>query len=241
MNNYLNNGIMNRTSKIVSGIALLLFGIGWALEVAGVIHDVSFKGWWTIFIIIPCLASFFSYDNKGSSLIGMGIGVLLLLAVRGTIDWNAFWKLVICLIAVVWGAILVMGKKGHFFDSPDRKTVREVKKINLGGRDIRQIDISFGKRIFSFPNETFEGARVEVSFGFIGLDLRDADLLDGAVIDVDCRFGGMEIRVPDGVCVKQAVESSFAGVECRLAAEAKEGQKTVYINGKCSFGGIEIK
>ena len=43
---------MNRTSNIISGIAFLIFGIGWMLELTGLIN-ISLEGWWTIFIIIP--------------------------------------------------------------------------------------------------------------------------------------------------------------------------------------------
>ena len=191
---------MNRTSKIISGIALLLFGIGWALELTNVIN-VSFEGWWTIFIIIPCLASFFSYENKGSSLTGVGVGVLLLLATRGVITWNDFWKYVICLVAVIWGFILIFSKRNRFFSSSaDRKTVKELKQINQDGRNIRQINVSFGKQVFEFANERFEGANVQSSFGFVGLDLRNADILDGSVLEasVDPATGavGAILRTP---------------------------------------------
>ena len=231
---------MNRTSKIVSGVALLLFGIGWMLEIMGIIN-VNFNGWWTVFIIVPCLASFFSYENKGMSVIGVGLGVLLLLASRGTIAWNDFWKYIICLVAVVWGVTLIFGRNSRFYSSPDRKTVNEMKRINQNGRNIRQINVSFGKQLFEFPREKFEGANVQTNFGFVALDLRSADIIDGAVINVDCRFGGMEIRFGDGICVKQGVEATFAGIENRRSNHSDEAMKTVYLNGKCSFGGIEVK
>ena len=72
---------MNKTGKIVSGIALLLFGIGWTLELTNVI-EFSYEGWWTLFIIIPCLIGLFTQKDKSAPLIGIGTGVLLLLSTR---------------------------------------------------------------------------------------------------------------------------------------------------------------
>lgn len=232
---------MDKTGKIIGGMALLLLGIGLLLEVTHVI-DFNFEGWWTAFIIIPCLISFFSTNNKTISLIGVCAGVLLLLATRGIIDWNDWWRYMICAVFIIWGIMLIFSsdsKFGHV--KADKKNVDELKQVDQDGRKIRQIDFSFGKQSFEFAGQRFEGARVKCSFGYVGLDLRNADILDNAVIDVDCSFGGMEIRVGDDVIVKNAIEASFAGVEYNEHLHHPEGAKTIYIKGHCSFGGIEIK
>ncbi len=232
---------MNRTGKIVSGVALLLFGIIWLLEITDVIN-ISFEGWWTVFIIVPCLIGFFSFKDKAMSLIGIGTGVLLLLATRNIIAWNDFWKYMICMIAIIWGCVLVFSRKLFVNGcTPDKQTIKELKHVNQDGRTIRQISTRFGKQLFEFSSQRFEGATVQTCFGFVGLDLRNADILDGAVIDIDCSFGGMEIRVDNNINVKQAIDASFGGVECNERLFSPENSKTLYIKGKCAFGGIEIK
>ncbi|MBO7101278.1 MAG: hypothetical protein J6V98_04575 [Bacteroidales bacterium] len=232
---------MNRTSRIICGIAFLAFGIGWMLELSNVI-DINLDGWWTLFIIIPCFASLFGNKSKSGPLIGLGVGILLLLATRDIVPWFDFWKYVVCLVAVVWGLSLIFGQKnGCSRKQSDRKTVDELKQINQDGRQIRQINVSFGKHLYEFSGQRFEGANVETSFGFTSLDLRGADMLDGAIVDVECSFGGMEIRVDKNICVKCAVESAFAGIECKSDTQPSEGIKTLYVKGNCSFGGIEIK
>lgn len=233
--------IMSNTGKIITGAALLVFGSVWALEITHVIN-ISFEGWWTIFIIIPCLIGVFSSKHKTAPLIGLGTGVLLLLSTRGVIAWNDFWKYIICLTAIIWGIMLLFNRKSlPGISSPDKKTVKEVKQINQDGRMIRQISTTFGKQLYEFSGQRFEGATVETSFGFVGLDLRNADILDGAIVDIDCNFGGMEIRVDKNIQVKHAVETSFAGLEYNELPHPIENAKTIYIKGKCSFGGIEIK
>lgn len=232
---------MNRTGKIISGIALLLFGIIWLLEITHVL-TISFDGWWTVFIIVPCLIGFFSFKDKMMSLIGVGTGVLLLLATRDIIAWGDFWKYLICMIAIVWGVALIFSR--NFFGNgcpPDKQAIKELKHVNQDGRSIRQISTKFGKQVFEFSGQRFEGATVQTCFGFVGLDLRNADLLDGAVIDIDCSFGGMEIRVDSNVNIKHAIDASFGGVEYNERMFTPDNEKTLYIKGKCAFGGIEIK
>ena len=232
---------MNNNSKIIGGIILLLLGIGLLLEVTHVI-DFNFEGWWTAFIIIPCMISFFNSKNKTMSLIGVGTGVLLLLATRGIILWNDFWRYLICIVFIIWGIMLIFSRRiSMCCSSANKKNVDEMKQIEQDGRTIRQINASFGKQGYEFAGHRFEGAKVQTSFGFVGIDLRNADILDGAVIDIDCSFGGMEIRVSDDILVKQSIEASFAGVDYKEHQHISETAKTIYVKGHCSFGGIEIK
>ena len=231
---------MNRTNRIIFGIAILIFGIGWALDLTGLLH-FSLEGWWALFIIIPSLAAVFTTKHKSGPIIGVGIGVLLMLAARGTIAWTDLWKFIICLMAVVYGiSILFFRKDGLGIHSVDSQMIDDLKMVDQDGRQIRKIRSVFGKQQFEFSGQRFEGADVETSFGFVGLDLRGADLLDGTVIKVECSFGGMEVRVDKDVCVRTAVESAFGSVGGNYTPPA-DGAKTLYINGVCSFGGIEIK
>ena len=228
---------MNRTSKIIGGIALLAFGIVWALELLGLI-DISLEGWWTIFIIVPCFVNIFNDKHKAGAIIGFGIGVLLLLAARNIILWADIWKYMICLVAVVWGISLL------FFNKKNcccRHTVSETQTVVMDGGKMHKIDERFGKHEYSYDGQRFEGAEVHASFGFVGLDLRNADIMDGAVISLDCSFGGIEIRVDKDICVKNDIDATFAGVECNCNTQQTDGLKTLYLKGRCNFGGIEIK
>ena len=229
---------MKRTSKIIGGIALLAFGILWALELLNVV-SISFEGWWAFFVIIPCLINIFNDRNTPCSIICFRIGILLLLAARHIIPWNDIWKYMVCLVAVVWGISLLFfsNKKSashcHTSEHPD--------PVILDGDKQHKIDVSFSKQDYSFDGQSFEGADVHTSFGFVSLDLRHADLRDGAVISVDCRFGGMEIRVDKGICVVNNIDATFAGVDCDCCTQHSDGAKTLYLKGHCNFGGIEIK
>ena len=228
---------MNRTSKIIGGIALLAFGIVWALELLNLIN-ISLDGWWTIFIIVPCFVNIFNDRHKTGAIIGFGIGILLLLAARDIIPWNDIWKYMICLAAVVFGLTLLFFNKKSFCHC---HTADTSKIVIQDGSKMHKIDVTFGKQEYSYDGQSFDGADVRTSFGFVSLDLRHADIVDGAVITVDCSFGGIEIRVDKGICVKNDIDATFAGVDCESCTQRTDGAKTLYLKGHCNFGGIEIK
>lgn len=231
---------MNNKGKIVGGVLLLLLGIGLLLETTNVI-SFRFDGWWTLFIIIPCTVSLFSSKNTTMSLIGIAVGVLLLLAAQEVLPWDDIWKYIICIALIIWGIMLIFGHKCNAACSKaDKQNAAEIQQVCQDGRTIRQINTSFGKHNYSFAGKTFEGAKVQVSFGYVGLDLRGSDILDGAIIDIECSFGGMEIWVGNDVTVKHALESSFAGVEYNEPLHT-DNAKTLYLKGHCAFGGIEVK
>lgn len=229
---------MKRTSKIIGGIVLVAFGVVWALELLNVI-SISLEGWWAFFVIIPCFVNIFSDRHKAGAIIGCGIGILLLLAARGIIPWNDIWKYMLCLVAIVWGVALLFFNNRKHFDQ--RITKEQNVPVVAGGGKLHNIDVTFGKQEYSYDGQTFDGTDVHVSFGFVGLDLRDADIRDGAVISVDCSFGGIQIRIPKGVCVNNGIDTTFAGVDCDCCTQPTDGAKTLYLKGHCNFGGIEIK
>lgn len=225
---------MKRTSKIIGGIALVAFGIVWALELLDVI-SISLEGWWALFIIVPCFINIFNDRRKAGAIIGCGIGILLLLAARSIIPWNDIWQYMLCLVAVVWGLTLLFFSNKKSSDR--RHNSEQAAPVVLDDN----IEVNFGKQEYSYDGQPFEGADVHVSFGFVGLDLRDADIRDGAVINVDCSFGGIQIRLPKGVCINNRIDTTLAGVDCDCCTQPTDGAKTLYLKGHCNFGGIEIK
>ena len=52
---------MRKISKILWGIAFIFAGVIFALNAFGITDiEIFFDGWWTLFIIIPCLVGIFS-------------------------------------------------------------------------------------------------------------------------------------------------------------------------------------
>ncbi len=223
---------MRNIRRILWGVILLAVGVIIGLNALGVTHiDVWFPGWWTLFIIIPCLVGLFIERDKVGNAVGLGIGVVLLLSQLDIIDSSLIWKLILPIVIIV--AALKMIFSG----------IR--KKDDEGDDVIISIDAPEGTAIFggkelNFDGQVFEGAELVAVFGGVDCDLR------GAVITKDCRikanavFGGIDILVPKGMNVKVSSTNIFGGTSDESLKDG-DGSVTVYIDAVAIFGGVDIK
>ena len=227
---------MKHSFKTILGLLLIIIGVIWILNLAGVPgFDFSTRGWWTLFIILPCLAALLRGKEIIGPCIGIGIGVLLLLADRGVIGWNTMWQYALALLVVGFGIRILFFK--NFCDPK----VQEYKTISRDGKDIRRIESAFGKQHLSFAGEKFEGADVQVSFGGLTLDLRGAEITGEAVIDLSVGFSGVVIIVPEGLAVKTALSNGFGGVTDKRYRKTDCGEPAIVLIGNVGFGGVEIR
>ena len=227
---------MKQAFKIIFALALIAAGVLWVLSILGVITlTFSTKGWWALFVIVPSLYGLIADKNKIGSLIGVCVGVLLLLAARDVITWKMMWQLGLALMVIGFGLQML------FFKSCPYKGVTEVKTISRDGKDIRHIESTFGKQECSFSGEKFEGADLESSFGGLVVDLRGAEIVGDACINLNVAFGGVTIIIPEGMPVRLAASSAFGGVSDNRRVKIDAGSPSLIINGKVAFGGVELR
>ena len=228
---------MKQAFKIFLGLLLIAAGVLWMLSILGVLSfQFSTKGWWALFVIVPCIFGLFTDKEKIGPCIGIGIGVLLLLAAREIITWQMMWQLGLAVVVVGFGIRIL------FIKSWNNRGVYEQKTITRDGKDIRRIESSFGKQTISFAGEKFEGADVQASFGGLILDFYGAEIEGEAFLDLNVGFSGVTIVVPEGLALKIAVNSGFGGVtdNRRTKMDAAAGP-CLFITGKVGFGGVEIR
>ncbi|MBR4822688.1 MAG: hypothetical protein IKZ71_06010 [Bacteroidales bacterium] len=228
---------MKQSLKFLVGLALIVAGVLWILHVLGILDfEFSTRGWWTLFIIVPSIFALFTQSDKVGPCIGIGLGVLLLLAARDIIDWSMMWQLGLAVMVIGFGFQLLFFKSCH----SDPK-IYESKNISRDGKDIRHINSCFGRQYLTFSGEKFDGAEVDTSFGSLTLDLRGAIIDNDVFIDVNVAFGGMVIIVPEGMAVRISVSSGFGGVSDNRRIKVLDGSPLVAISGKVAFGGLEIR
>ena len=87
--------------------------------------------------------------------------------------------------------------------------------------------------------ERFTGAKIDSSFGSLELDLTQAEIQDGALIDADVSFGALIVRLPASVGAKTSCKSAFGGCECPPGDP--NALVRVQITGDVSFGKIEVQ
>lgn len=227
---------MKHTLKIVLGLALIAAGVLWMLSIAGIlVFEFSTKGWWALFVIIPCLFGLINDKDKVGPCVGIGVGVLLFLAARDIITWNMMWQMGLAL------AIIGFGLQMLLFKGWNHEGQYECQTISRDGKSIRRIESSFGRQDVTFAGELFEGADVQTSFGGLTLNLKGADIAPEAFIDLNVGFGGVTIIVPEGLAVRIAVNSSFGGVTDNRRNQVNSGSPLLLLTGKVGFGGVEIR
>lgn len=228
---------MKKANKILWGIVLIAVGVVFALKALGITEiNIFFKGWWTLFLIIPSLIGLFTERKKTGNIIVLLTGVALLLGSWDIISFALIWKLLVPAVIIIIGIKMIFG--GIF----GRKTDEQIRRLNAVSGDKYS-----GNAVFSGSEVVFDGAKefcgaeINAVFGGFELDLRSALINNDCVIGASAIFGGIDIHLPDNVNVKVQSTSVFGGVSNEKASGLIENAPTVYINATCLFGGVEIE
>lgn len=106
---------MKKVSGILWGIVLVVAGVLFALNGLDITDiDIFFDGWWTLLIIVPCVAGLFTEREKTGNIIGIALGVFLLLCCQDILSFSLVWKLLIPVIIVIVGFKMIFnGLRGN--------------------------------------------------------------------------------------------------------------------------------
>lgn len=224
-----------KKENVLWGLGFIIVGILVLLNALGIIEiNVFFKGWWTLFIIVPCFVNIFKDNDKTASIIGTVFGILLLLAVRDIINFDLLWKILLPLVLIIIGLSLI------FKDKVSDKVKDEIKKLNKNSKD--EFTATFSEQDLNFDDEEFKGCELNAIFGGIKCNIKNAKLKDDVVINASSIFGGITLYVPKDVNVKVVSNSIFGGVSGNYNKNKNDKKgKTIYVNATCLFGGVEIK
>ena len=226
---------MKKVSGILWGIVLVAVGVILTLNAFGVANvDIFFDGWWTLFIIVPCVIGLFTDYDKSGHLIGICSGVFLLLCCQDGLNFDMFWKLLAPAIIVIIGVKMILGS---IFDNRGEQVFKQIKENNT---TVRSGAATFSGATFDYTGEIFEGAKLDAVFGGIKCDLRGAVINGDCVINASAVFGGIDIYVPENLNVKVSSNSIFGGVSGKERRN-NPSNHTLYLNVTCLFGGVEVK
>ena len=198
---------------------------------------IKFDSWhvfwgtvWAVGLILAGLMTIFSSRRVSLRVWGlllMTIGVSIGLGAYGVINisvWKIFWP--VMLIAI--GLIVSVGSGGH----------KRSKKSVADDSGNEKIAIFYGEE--SRVKGDYTGGSATAIFGGVELDLRRANIKDGAVIDIFTFCGGVSISLPDDVIVKNEVRGILGGSEYKTVSKSS-AKKTIILRGECVLGGLEVK
>ena len=221
-------------SKKLWGFVFVGLGIVLGLNALGITNiNIFFDGWWTLFIIVPSIIGLFDEkESRTSNLIGLFIGIILLLSCLDIISFEIIFKLVIPFIFVMIGLNFI-------FSDNLKKTVKEKFK-NFNKNNLEYIVAFFSEQKINKDNENFKGCNLDVVFGDIDIDLRNAKIEEEVIIKASSIFGNIDIKLDDDVNVILKSIPIFGSVTNRIRNN-KDNKKTIYIDAFCLFGGINIR
>ena len=219
------------------GLVLVSLGVILAGNALGWFDvNIFFKGWWTLFIIVPCTIGLITNPKEWlGHLIGIIVGVSLLLACLDVISFSNLWKLLLPAIVILIGLSLII--KNLF----SQKFDKAVEKLNEKFDKSDESGAVFGGANINMAGKEFKGKNLSAVFGGLKLDLREAKIKEDVIINATAVFGGIEIYVPNTVAVETKSNSFFGGVSNKSNVKPKDKAPTVYVNGTALFGAVEVK
>ena len=185
--------------------------------------SIFFRGWWTLFLIIPSIISLVRREGIGTSFLILVLGVLMLFASQEVIDWSTVWKVFVPIIIIVIGLSIIFGNR----------KVRE-KKVRANAKEY----VAIFSGIDEVINKIESDFKITSIFGGVELDMRDVKLDSDLVINCFTLFGGIDIRLPKDVKIEVNGLPIFGGVENKY--RNCDATVTVYINHTTIFGGVDL-
>lgn len=227
---------MKKFGNVLWGVVLIAIGIIFGLNALGITSiNIFFRGWWTLFIIIPSFIELFRGDSKMWSFIWLVVGIALLLCAQDVLSFSLIGKLIFPFVLVMIGISII------FKDTLNKKVSEKIRNLNTNKGNFEEYCATFGGQKSDLSGQEFKGANLDAVFGSVELNLSKAIIKKDQVINANSVFGGIEIRVPTGVNIKVKSTPIFGGVTNRIKTDYNESLPTLYINGTALFGGVEIK
>ena len=147
-----------KANRILWGVVLIALGVILGINALDLMEiNLFFKGWWTLFILVPSAIGLLTEKNKWGSLIGLLFGVFFLLCAWDILSYDLLWKLAAPVAAVLVGLSLLFGKRSK----KDKQTVPV--------EDTPLCTAVFSGQEVNYNGQPFHGGEAIAVFG--GVDL----------------------------------------------------------------------
>lgn len=238
------------------GLVLVLVGVALLLDHMGVPAFANIARFWPLLLVLFGLMSITSHGGRGFGFLLICAGVLLQLNSLELIHLTSrdFWPLVIIAVGVllIWGSIETRRygrkklKRSWLGDAAREEFEKQAGDTQNDPDTLNAIAV-FGGCERKYSGRSFRGGKAVSVFGAVELDFRDADMDEEAILEVDCIFGAIELRVPETWHVHSRSLPVFGGFEDKTRertvpdASGSTKRKTLVITGSIVFGAVEIK
>lgn len=228
----------NVTSSVIVAVSLIVAGIMIIGRNVGIVPDYIYHIIisWQMLLIVVGIDQFLRWKTTAGTVLVIIGGAFMLPEIFNftRIDAHLLWPI----IFIIVGAIILLNT-----------TVRHSTRLKSEHHEFKSEEgfiksdnsLSSIERIITDP--LFKGAEIRNVFGMTMIDLRQT-ALEGpeTTINVDCSFGKVELLIPACWSVKLHVNLNFSNCEDKRDSRgiAVDNDHHVTVNGRVSFGGIEI-
>lgn len=205
---------------IIAGMLLLLANID-LFSMRNIIDN-----WWPVALIVTgLLMLWYNRQNYVWALFVLAAGVIVLLNNLGvtTID---FGDIILPAIIVTFGVSLLANSLNR--PRPSKEADESISAF-LGGTSNKN------------TSNDYHGSKLTAVMGGVELDLSSATIKKEASLEVFVLMGGIDLRVPENVIVKNRASVMMGGVEDKTKPTESKNNPVLYIHGNVLLGGVEIK
>jgi|APMI01.1.fsa_nt_gi predicted membrane protein len=208
------------TALILLGVILLLANIN-AYNM-----QALFATWWPIALIVAAALMLMNERrNYGWPLFFAGVGVVLLLN-NLNITAIDLGDIFLPALVIMFGVSMLLN--GSHRQAESENNDEEVTAI-LSGASNKNV------------SKNYTGAKITAVMGGVEMDLSHAQIKNHARLDVFVLMGGLELRVPEDVIVKNRSAVILGGFEDKTRPTEAKSAPVLYIDGSIVMGGVEIK
>ena len=228
---------MKKSSLIRAFLSIVVVALGGVLllknlEVINISWDIFWGTVWAAGFVLSGLVNIFNYRNKTSWIWG-----LLLVAIGVLIGFNSYGIVDVSIWKVFWPVVLIAAGLSMMFNTSP-KGIKRSKKLDKDNAGNEKIACFWGEE--DAVKGDYTGGSLVAIFGGVDLDLRQAKIKDGSVIEIFTFCGGVNITLPDDVIIENEVRGFLGGTDDKTLPK-DSAKKTLHLKGECILGGLEIK
>ena len=221
----------NKANRILWGVVLIAVGVILGINALDLLDfDPFFKGWWTLFILVPSVIGLLTDKNKWGACIGLLFGVFFLLCEWDVLAFDLLWKLAAPVAAVLVGLSLLFGNRSK----------KDAQTAPAPSANVPLCTAVFSGQEVSYNGQPFRGAEAIAVFGGVDLFAANAVITEDCVVKATAIFGGVDLHLPSTVNVVVTSGGLFGGVEDKRKLPPVEGAPTVHVRASFVFGGVDI-
>lgn len=221
-------------SRILLGVVLILAGLGYAGDVMDFWHfDLFFDGWWSLFIIVPCLFSIVENGFDTGNSLGLVFGLMLLFSARGLLSWHRMIQLMFPALLIILGIGLLA--------RPRRVPVPAGEAPPMDLSHAPELSAIFSHETRRIVNTITGGARLTAVFGSLTVDLRDAVIAQDIQLKTTAVFGSVRLLLPENTLVYTRGVSLFGRTYNQMSSSLPENSPRIYLDATNVFGSTQVR